>query len=201
IISAKHAEYEEWDYEEPVQIWHSPYDRPENLAIKGAQLATAVTIGEVGQRAVIAIGFRSGMIRAWNVATCDRIKWPLFRRRPSPVRTVAIGQAGGREIIVSCLANGIVRVLDLSNGDTLLSLPAEETRSSIVPVLSVATGKTANRDVIVTGSKDGKVRVWDAVTGILTSPPMACHDGPVNAVAIGRVDERVIIASGSDDYS
>jgi WD40 repeat protein len=45
------------------------------------------------------------------------------------------------------------------------------------------------------------VRVWDAVTGDPVGGPLAGHDGPVRAIAIGRAGDRDIIVSGSDDQT
>ena len=112
-----------------------------------------------------------------------------------PVRAVAIGRAGDRDVIVSGSDDGTVRVWDAVTGDPAGDPLADHDG----PVSAVAIGRAGDRDVIVSGSDDGTVQVWDAVTGDPAGDSLAGHDGPVNAVAIGRAGDRDVIVSGSDD--
>ena len=43
------------------------------------------------------------------------------------------------------------------------------------------------------------MRVWDLATGTPVGDPLTGHDGPVNAVAVGELDGRPMVISGSDD--
>jgi WD40 repeat protein len=43
------------------------------------------------------------------------------------------------------------------------------------------------------------VRVWDAATGVAIGEPFTGHTGSVNAVAMGQLEGRPVIVSGSAD--
>lgn len=108
------------------------------------------------------------------------------------VQTVAIGQAGGRDVIVSGGRDRTVRCWDAVSGSQLGSALAGHNDA----VTSVAAGRAGGRDVIVSGSLDGTVRVWDAVTHEPVGEPLPGHGGRVGAVALGRVGNREVIVGG-----
>ena len=90
------------------------------------------------------------------------------------MNAVAVGRAGGRDVIVSGSDDGTVRVWDAVTGD-----PAGSPLADIeLRVNAVATGRAGDRDVIVSGSDDGMVRVWDAVTATRSG-----HGWPVMTTA------------------
>src|SRR6266568_4948339 len=110
------------------------------------------------------------------------------------VSAVAVGRAGGREVIISGGRDGAVRVWDAATGEPVAAPPIRHTRE----VRAVAVGRAGCREVFVSGHDDGAVRVWDAVTGeqvggLLTGP------GAVTAVAVGRAGDREVIVSGNWD--
>ena len=41
--------------------------------------------------------------------------------------------------------------------------------------------------------------MWDAATGTPVGDPFTGHTGSVHAVAVGQVDGRPVVVSGSDD--
>ena len=45
------------------------------------------------------------------------------------------------------------------------------------------------------------MRVWDAATGSRVGDPFTGHTDEVNAVAVGQLDGRPIVVSGSDDHT
>jgi len=54
------------------------------------------------------------------------------------------------------------------------------------------------RPVVVSGGDDA-VRVWDLESGELLHQPLTGHDGNVNALALGELHGRAIVASGGND--
>jgi WD domain, G-beta repeat len=112
-----------------------------------------------------------------------------------PVLAVAIGQARGRDIIVSGSVDDTVRIWDAVTGDPLGAPLTGHTHD----VDAVAVGRAGDRDIVVSGSADKTVRIWDAVIGDPLGAPLTGHEDSVHAVAVGRAGNRDIIVSGSDD--
>ena len=67
---------------------------------------------------------------------------------------VAVGQAAGRDIIVSTGHDGTVRVRDAATGTPTTNPLTGHTG----PVFAVAVGRVAGRDIIVTAGQDRTVR-------------------------------------------
>src|SRR5450631_2318285 len=81
-----------------------------------------------------------------------------------PANAVAVGQVGGRDVIVSAGNDRTVRVWD----------PATTTQTHQLDghtgwVLAVALGQVGGRDVIVSAGADGTVRVWNGRDGVPVS--------------------------------
>ena len=76
------------------------------------------------------------------------------------VNSVAVGQLGGREVVVSGSSDYRVRIWEASTGKALQVLEGHAGE-----VNSVALGRLGGREVIVSGSDDKTVRVWEASTG------------------------------------
>jgi WD40 repeat protein len=195
IISAAYDGY--------IQIWHPPFPEPIITISATVGCVTSVATGRAGDADIIVTGSQDGVVSVWSAATGDETRFsPIYHG--SSVNAVAVGRASNRDVIVSCSDDGTVKVWDAITAEALLRLPASPRRSdgSWRPaLLAVAIGRADDRDVIVTGCEDGIVRVWDAITGALTSAPLACHDDCVNGVAIGRAGNRTVIASCSVDRS
>ena len=54
--------------------------------------------------------------------------------------------------------------------------------------------------MVVSGSGDRTVRVWDLATGAAVCDPFTGHNAWVRSVAVGQLDGRTIVVSGSDDW-
>lgn len=117
----------------------------------------------------------------------------ITRQYPGPVYAVAVGQLGGRGVIVSGNDDQTVRIWD-ERGDPITPPATGHLRS----VRSVAVGRLGSQDVIVSGSRDQSVRVWDQ-QGHPVGAPLLGHYGAVFAVVLGRLGGRDVIVSGSDD--
>jgi WD40 repeat protein len=112
-----------------------------------------------------------------------------------PVWAVAVGRAGGRDIIVSGGDDRTVRIWDAVTGQSI----GEPLTGHPRTVYAVAAGQAGGRDIIVSGSSDDTVRIWDAVTGQPVGEPLTGHTGTVGAVAAGQAGGRDIIVSAGGE--
>ena len=153
---------------------------------------SAVAVGRVAGREVIICGGPDETVRVWDAATGE----PLATR-PGDAEVhheVAVGQVGGRAVVVSSgyLGRWGVLVEDAATGARLATLTGHHSEVS-----AVAVGQVGGRAVVVSGSHDQTVRVWDAATGA----PLATltgHTDWVGALAVGQVGGRAVVVSAGD---
>ncbi|MFD1542272.1 WD40 repeat domain-containing protein [Nonomuraea guangzhouensis] len=102
----------------------------------------------------------------------------------APTRAIALGAAGGREIVATGGDDLVIRVWDTGTGQQLHAAAGHDG-----PVLAV----TAAGGLIYTGGADGVLRVWDAAGSLGSLADR--HEGAINAV---RAHGTLLVA-GSDD--
>ncbi|MFJ9083876.1 AAA family ATPase [Streptomyces sp. NPDC102384] len=162
----------------------------------------ALATGTAGGREVIVSGGLHGdeTIRVWDAATGELIRGLRVR---AGSRTVAIGRAGNRDVIVCGSGAGHIHVWDAVTGEpTVPAMPAfvaPRPYGHARDVLCVALGRVGDRDLIASGTWENTVRLWDAVTGQPLGEPLAGHDKGVCSVAFGRFGDRDVVISGSVD--
>ena len=98
------------------------------------------------------------------------------------VNAVAVGELGGRPVIVSGDNEGTVRVWELADGTPI----GDPLKGHDGWVSAVAVGELGGRPVIVSGGNDQTVRVWELADGTPIGDPLKGHDGWVSAVAVGE---------------
>jgi WD40 repeat protein len=131
------------------------------------------------------------------------IRWAAWNGQPhrslsghgGEVHEVAIGEAGGRTVIISGSSDRTVRIWDAVTYEPT----GEPLAGHRLAVNAVAIGMAGGREVIASGSSDRTVRIWDAVTGEPVGKPLVGHSGAVFSVAIGEAGGRTVIISGSSD--
>ena len=107
------------------------------------------------------------------------------------MRSVAIGQADGRPVIVSGSNDHTVRVWDATTGTPI----GDPFTGHTDWVRSVAIGQVDGRPVIVSGSNDHTVRVWNAVVASVYAQQLRLSlsvSANVYAVAVGHSSNFVI---------
>lgn len=174
----------------PWQIeWAHALSHPNKELHGHTKGVTAVAIGRLGDRDVIASASHDKTIRIWDQHGRP-IGDPL--RNSKGVTAVAIGRLGDRDVIATSWGKKI-RLWD-ELGQPISKPLVGHTGS----VTAVAIGRLGNRDVVVSGSWDKTIRLWDEKGIPIGDPLMGDHDG-VGGVAIGRLDTRDVIVAGSSD--
>ncbi|GAA1393724.1 hypothetical protein GCM10009662_02630 [Catellatospora coxensis] len=155
---------------------------------------TAVALGEVAGRAVVASASGDRRLRLWNAATGRPLGEPLAGHTDW-VTSVVFGQVDDQTVVVSGGRDGTVRRWDATTGRPLPGRPNRHRG----PVRTVAFGRLDGRAVVVSGGEDDGVMVWDAATGQVVAGPLAGHAGGVYAVAVGDVRGQGVVATAGAD--
>jgi WD40 repeat protein len=117
----------------------------------------------------------------------------IIGRHKKSVTSVALGEIGGRAVVVSGSYDNTVRLWDAATGKPL-GAPLTGHDNSVT---SVALGEIGGRAVVVSGGYDGTVRLWDAATGKPIGAPLTGHDGLVKSVALGKIGGRAVVVARS----
>jgi WD40 repeat protein len=193
-----------WDA--TVRLWYAQTTEPISLRLAGhAGQVTAVTLGAVDHRAVVVSGSWDGTIRRWDAATGHPIGEPI-KGHMNGVSAIDIGLIDGHSVIVSGSPDRTLRLWDARTG-RLFGNPFETSKGGVT---AVALGEVDGRASVVSGSWDGTIDFWNARTGKrIGRPPMGhrtivnevgqSRESKVTAVALGEVNGRAVLVSGSDD--
>jgi WD40 repeat protein len=169
---------------------------------------TSLAVGQLHGRPIVISGSNDQTVRVWDLSTGKSIGTPLIGHT-GWVLSVTAGQLDGRPVAISGSDDGTVRVWDLAAG-VLVDGPLTGHTSY---VNSVAVAEFYGRSVVISGSPDKTVRIWDLDSGALVNDPLTGrssdvqsagdpfvgHSSSVNSVAIGELDGRPVVVSGSSD--
>ncbi|MFJ1961844.1 trypsin-like peptidase domain-containing protein [Streptomyces massasporeus] len=172
-----------------VPLWAHSLGTPHQVLTGHRDWVRCVAVGRVGSRDIIASGSEDGTVRIWDAATGEPIGKLIHK---AGVWGVAVGCAGDSGIIVSRSADKKTIVWDTATCQPIRYLKAD------APLKSVATGQAGGRDVFATGGEGCTVWIWDAVTGEAIGAPLVADGRAVWSIALGRADERDIIAAATD---
>jgi hypothetical protein len=114
---------------------------------------------------------------SWKQADVHRV----FEGHTSEVNCVALGQLGGKEVVISGSADSTVRVWEGTTRKKLYVL-----KGHTEPVISVALGQLGGKGVVVAGSANNTVPVWEALTD-KTTQVIGGHTAAASSAAIFRV--------------
>ena len=190
--------------DDKVRVWDATTGHSIGGPFKGyLGFVNAVALGRIGDRDIIVSGGggdvpRGGnyALQVWDAATGAPVGDPLTGHT-RPVRAVAIGRVGDRDIIVSASWDKTLRVWDAASGQPI----GDPLTGHTDRVTSVAIGRAGDRDIIVSGGGDGTVRVWDIAIGRPPGSPLTGQANRVTAVAIGRAGDRdIIVSAGGDGF-
>ncbi len=155
---------------------------------------TAVALGDLAGRPVVASASVDRSLRLWDAATGRPFGEPLIGHTDW-VLSVAFGQVNGQTVVVSGGADGAMRRWDATTGRALPS----GTNRHRGPVRAVAFGHLDGRPVVVSGGDDEVIIVWDAASGQVLGRPLAGHPRGTYAVAVGDLRGQPVVASGGAD--
>jgi WD40 repeat protein len=167
---------------------------------------SALALGPAGAREIIVAASWNGLLRVWDATSFEPMVSDFAVGLPPnadpeedhmipPIHALALGQVGGRALLIVGGGDWAVQVRDASSLSPLFAPMYGHDGS----VLAVALGDADDRVVVVSGGQDGTVRLWDAMTGAAIGVPLHGHRGAVQAVAITRVEGRSVIVSGGAD--
>ena len=167
----------------------------------------AVAIGQAGGREVIVAGRKDGKVGIWDAVTGKLVRTtPRAGPRGDSIGTfdltgsvnsVAIGQAGGREVIVAGREDGKVEIWDAVTGKLIRRLERDDVWPAD-PVHAVVLCHAADRDLIAAGFPD-RLWIWDVTDNSVRIVRGGDYPGEcsVRALAAGRAGGREVIVSGS----
>jgi WD40 repeat protein len=133
-----------------------------------------------------------GTARVWDLLSGDSLGEPMTGQQ---IKSLAIAELGGRQVIISGGATGEILVRDAVSGALRVG-PIEAHRHN---VNCIAVSDLRGRSLIVSGGHDGTVRVWDLASGTPLGEPLQSHATAVNAIAMTEIDGRNTIVSGGAD--
>jgi WD40 repeat protein len=128
---------------------------------------TQVACSENG--AVVALGFKNGVVKLWDNFKATRLPdVPIRERGPTHLALTLDGR-----LLASVGRSNVVAVWDAAKGISLFRLPARESA-----VMSLAF--SPNGQLLAAGHEDSTIQLWDAVSGTphatLTGHNVGVHD-------------------------
>jgi WD40 repeat protein len=173
-----------WD--QMVRVWEASTGEVLHVLKIPLYNVYSVALGQLGGREVVVSVSTDSTVR---VSEPGRKRFLWWGKTLQVVRalghlhvmSVALGQLGGRDVIVSGGLDRTVRVWEASTGKALQVLKAHTDS-----VYAVAPGKLGEREVIVSGGDDKTVRVWELEPEKIWAPIFM--DASVNAITLNGPD-------------
>ena len=204
-----------------VHSWDAATGEPLGRAYRAGASIAAMAAGRIGDRPVLALGCRDGLVHVADPATGEAVVPPLTGHSGS-VTAVALGIADGRTVVVSGSGDTTVRAWDAAtgapaggpwrgeaaalrvtewNGEPVVLAPPRMWRlrapagfaGHTDAVRAVAAGRWDGRPVFASGGADRTVLLWDAATGRPLGPAPTDHAAPVTHVAFGGPGRDILI--------
>jgi WD40 repeat protein/tRNA A-37 threonylcarbamoyl transferase component Bud32 len=144
----------------------------------------AVTFDATGRRVITGNSF--GVVASVESQT-GKVSWTVRAHGPGPIRGLAV-RPGGRQLATAGW-DRTVRILDLSNGHEVRTLPGHAE-----PVNAVAFSPDGRR--LASAANDQTIRIWDADSGHELEV-LHRHTGGVTGIAFSP-DGRMLASTGND---
>jgi len=152
---------------------------PSGCKIGTEQLITAMAVAELDGRPVVVTHHVNGTLRRWDLSAGKPLGRPLAHRRAGrplarddgstvyleyvTVRVMALGEIGGRQVLICPAIDGTVRCRDLATWKPLgKPLVGHETLVS-----AVAMREVDGRPAVVSADEHGTVRRWNVASGVV----------------------------------
>jgi WD40 repeat protein len=180
---------------ELVRIWGDGGSLLHELGAGCGGFVTSIAIGQLGERDVIAVGYRiavGGLILVFDGD--GRLLHAALPPQMGYVWAVAVGRLGGRDVIAagggSHIGSGLIWFYD-EDGQPDGRLLTTYTGG----VTTLAAGRLGQRDVIVSGtSQDTVARIWDGDNWLVGNPRTG-HRARVAGLAATTFGGRDVIVS------
>ncbi|MEU4541506.1 caspase family protein [Streptosporangium sp. NPDC023825] len=155
----------------------------------------AVATGEVNGVGAVVSGGADGTLRIWDLSTGAPL-FPPVSAHDGDIRCIRGGRYRGTSIFASAGNDGRIRLwVPDATGASCLRLMEHGAWVNMVAFYESSGGT-----YVVSGGDDNLIRVWNVETGGLVAT-LKGHKGGVYALTTTRLGDRVIVVSGSWDYS
>jgi WD40 repeat protein len=192
--------------DQTIRLWDARRDEAIGNPFEGhTGPVSAVNIGDIDGRTIVVSGSDDQTIRLWDAYTGKPIGTPL-EGYAGGITAVALGVIGDRAVVVSGSEDRAIRVSDAYTGRPIGSTLTGDAEA----VSTVAIGTIDGRAIVISGSDDRTIRLWHARTGRIShfwhrfklkqvGKTLEGHKEKISAVALGVIDGRPVVISGSHD--
>ena len=153
----------------------------------GPSTATSTASCGYGDDAIVVVGYLSGEILAWDLATRAVFCGPL-KGHSSHVTDVCVRVGNDSLLAASGSSDGTVRIWDLRAGSCI----GDPLVGHAYGAYAVCLGSVDGREVIMTGDGDGVIRMWDTRTSQPVDLGFEPHSGAIIAIQMEQIAGRSI---------
>ncbi|MGW2402510.1 WD40 repeat domain-containing protein [Kitasatospora sp. NPDC001664] len=179
-----------------VRVWDAARGARLQLLVGHSAPVTALAVLPLGEQALLATGGRDHEVRLWDLATGSPVA--EFSGHSATVTGLAFAELDGRPVLFSAALDNTLRSWDVHAAEALGGRPAGG--SWLTGLVTVPAAGTAQ---LASGDEHGRIRFWELnggkPVGSCEPEPTTAGPVPVNALAVGELHGRPVLAAGYGD--